>query len=215
MLGACSEHAPSNLQEHTLRHGAGGQSIVEVKMRSAPMTIPPAAARLLVPPSCRPIEVRVTRNCASCSTRSIRRRSMSAISIPRPRSSSSSGAATCRGSASLALVVHLDRAAGPPEEAAALRDAIHEFFHQRAVCVAASAGRTVPPRPYQPGHRAGVPRRRDCGERRAGHVVRGSHVGGVLREGLLIVGWVAMWRPGEVFLYDWWPIRAEGGCTIG
>jgi len=22
-------------------------------------------------------------------------------------------------------------------------------------------------------------------------------------------GWVAMWRPLEVFLYDWWPIRAE------
>src|SRR6187397_2948142 len=36
-----------------------------------------------------------------------------------------------------------------------------------------------------------------------------SHVIAVLREGLLIVGWVAMWRPLEVFLYDWWPIRAE------
>jgi hypothetical protein len=21
---------------------------------------------------------------------------------------------------------------------------------------------------------------------------------------------VAMWRPQEVFLYDWWPIRADG-----
>jgi len=29
------------------------------------------------------------------------------------------------------------------------------------------------------------------------------------REGFLIGGWVAMWRPIEVFLYDWWPIRAE------
>jgi len=29
-------------------------------------------------------------------------------------------------------------------------------------------------------------------------------------EGFLIGGWVAMWRPLEVFLYDWWPIRAEG-----
>jgi hypothetical protein len=27
-----------------------------------------------------------------------------------------------------------------------------------------------------------------------------------LREGLVIGGWVAMWRPLEVFLYDWWPI---------
>ena len=31
----------------------------------------------------------------------------------------------------------------------------------------------------------------------------------MLREGLVIGGWVAMWRPLEVFLYDWWPIRAE------
>jgi len=27
------------------------------------------------------------------------------------------------------------------------------------------------------------------------------------RESLTIVGWVAMWRPIEVFLYDWWPIN--------
>jgi hypothetical protein len=31
----------------------------------------------------------------------------------------------------------------------------------------------------------------------------------VARESLLIGGWVAMWRPLEVFLYDWWPVRAE------
>jgi hypothetical protein len=30
-----------------------------------------------------------------------------------------------------------------------------------------------------------------------------------LRESLLIGGWVVMWRPLEIFLYDWWPIRAE------
>lgn len=27
----------------------------------------------------------------------------------------------------------------------------------------------------------------------------------VLREGLVIIGWVAMWRPLELLLYDWWP----------
>ena len=27
--------------------------------------------------------------------------------------------------------------------------------------------------------------------------------------GLHIAGWVAMWRPLEVFLYDWWPIRSD------
>ena len=34
-------------------------------------------------------------------------------------------------------------------------------------------------------------------------------LGQILRESLVIGGWVAMWRPMEIFLYDWWPIRAE------
>lgn len=28
----------------------------------------------------------------------------------------------------------------------------------------------------------------------------------IVRESLLIGGWVAMWRPMEIFLYDWWPM---------
>ena len=27
----------------------------------------------------------------------------------------------------------------------------------------------------------------------------------IASEGLLILGWVAMWKPVEIFLYDWWP----------
>ena len=27
--------------------------------------------------------------------------------------------------------------------------------------------------------------------------------------GLHIVGWVAMWRPLEIYLYDWWPVRSD------
>jgi hypothetical protein len=34
-------------------------------------------------------------------------------------------------------------------------------------------------------------------------------IAALLRETLVIGGWVAMWRPLEIFLYDWWPIRAE------
>jgi hypothetical protein len=34
----------------------------------------------------------------------------------------------------------------------------------------------------------------------------------IVAEGLLIVGWVAMWRPLEIFLYEWWPIRRR--CWI-
>ena len=28
-----------------------------------------------------------------------------------------------------------------------------------------------------------------------------------LKESLSIIGWVAMWRPLQMYLYDWWPIR--------
>lgn len=34
----------------------------------------------------------------------------------------------------------------------------------------------------------------------------------ILSEGLLIIGWVAMWGPLEVFLYGWWPL--VGTCRI-
>lgn len=33
-----------------------------------------------------------------------------------------------------------------------------------------------------------------------------GHLRQMLREGLVISGWVAMWRPMEVMLYDWWPL---------
>ncbi|AFZ34708.1 hypothetical protein Sta7437_1135 [Stanieria cyanosphaera PCC 7437] len=29
----------------------------------------------------------------------------------------------------------------------------------------------------------------------------------IFQEGLVIIGWVAMWRPIEIFLYDWWSIK--------
>jgi hypothetical protein len=31
----------------------------------------------------------------------------------------------------------------------------------------------------------------------------------IAREGLTIGGWVAMWRPLEIYLYEWWPLFEE------
>jgi hypothetical protein len=42
-----------------------------------------------------------------------------------------------------------------------------------------------------------------------GRQLDGTRWASLFREGLLIVGWVAMWRPLEIFLYDWWPIVGE------
>ena len=108
----------------------------------------------------------------------------------------------------LTLRVHLERAAGRPDEAALLGQAIHQYFKSRA----AGSRRTL----------------RDLFRRGrislsiglaflAGSLALSDLIGNVgasgfaalLREGFLIGGWVAMWRPLEVFLYDWWPILGE------
>lgn len=37
-------------------------------------------------------------------------------------------------------------------------------------------------------------------------------VSDIIGEGMLIIGWVAMWRPLEIFLYEWVPIRRR--CRV-
>jgi hypothetical protein len=109
-----------------------------------------------------------------------------------------------------ALVVHLDRPAGRPDEAAALREAIHEYFGQRVV-----ASRRTLRELFRRGRislviaLAFLTASIAVGDAVAGYLGDGR-LGEVIREGFLIGGWVAMWRPLEVFLYDWWPIRADG-----
>jgi len=33
---------------------------------------------------------------------------------------------------------------------------------------------------------------------------------GLLRESLTIIGWVAMWRPVQIYLHEWWPFWRRG-----
>jgi len=176
-------------------------------MLRAPTSLPRAAGDDL-PPRCRPIEIRVAElrqlfNAIDPSP--FQERDLD----PKAAEFIVEWSRDLPGSAPLALVVHLDRAAGPPEEAALLRDAIHEFFHQRAV-----GSRRQLRELFRRGRSsltialmflAAAIAASDA----LAMWLPDSHVSSVLREGLLIVGWVAMWRPGEVFLYDWWPIRAE------
>ena len=47
----------------------------------------------------------------------------------------------------------------------------------------------------------------------ASHAIGGKDVGtarDIARESLTIAGWVAMWRPMQIYLYDWWPLRRRG-----
>ena len=108
-----------------------------------------------------------------------------------------------------ALVVYLDRPAGRPDECATLRESIHEYFGQRVVASS---------RKLRDLFRRGrislvialafLTASIAAADAVAGYLGDGR-LGEVIREGFLIGGWVAMWRPLEVFLYDWWPIRAE------
>jgi hypothetical protein len=111
----------------------------------------------------------------------------------------------------LCLVVHLDRPAGLPDEPSVLRDAIHEFFRQRAVVTRRKLKQLL--RQGRTSLLIGLAFLTVSvivGDLIANMLSnRGFEFGSLLRESLLIGGWVAMWRPLEVFLYDWWPIREE------
>jgi hypothetical protein len=36
----------------------------------------------------------------------------------------------------------------------------------------------------------------------------------VVRESLTIAGWVAMWRPMQIYLYDWWPLQRRSRIFV-
>jgi len=111
--------------------------------------------------------------------------------------------------ATLALVVDLDREAGLPDEAAVLREAIHQFFSQRAQAY----GRRLREL-FRVGRTSlviglvALASAIALGDFLAA-LMTDSRVGEIAREGLTIGGWVSMWRPLEIFLYDWWPLRSE------
>jgi hypothetical protein len=37
-------------------------------------------------------------------------------------------------------------------------------------------------------------------------VIGSAPLGRIVQESLIIMGWVANWKPLEIFLYDWWPL---------
>jgi hypothetical protein len=112
------------------------------------------------------------------------------------------------GSARCEVVIHLDQPLNRIDEPA-VAEAIHGYFDRRAEVlrrdlrrlirrgfISLAIGMVFLSVLFAIAHLIG-------------RMMGDSAWGALLQEGLLIVGWVAMWRPLEIFLYDWWPIVGE------
>lgn len=109
----------------------------------------------------------------------------------------------------LALLVHLDKPAVMPEAGTAVSGAIHSHFARRAEQSRQRLHQLL--RIGRTSLFIGLLFLAAClmGGDWVVRLLPGSRVASILRESLLIGGWVAMWRPLQIFLYDWWPIREE------
>ena len=109
----------------------------------------------------------------------------------------------------LGLLIHVDNEGATGEQISTVKDAVRDYFAERA-----SVTRQQLRLLFRRGRTSLVIGLVFlAGSILAGNVaaemLEGTNVADIARESLLIGGWVAMWRPLEVFLYDWWPIRAE------
>jgi hypothetical protein len=107
----------------------------------------------------------------------------------------------------LELVIQLSVPA-PPERTAGVEDAVRRYFATRAAIKRLEFGQLM--RRGRLSLLVGSIFLVSC--LLLGELLAKSGSGAVfaiLREGLTITGWVAMWRPLEIYLYDWWPLFEE------
>ncbi len=104
------------------------------------------------------------------------------------------------------LVVHLDSEPDLPNAKAMAEESIHHYFAYRARLAKLELNRLL--KQGQMSLLIGLSFLALC--LFAVESISLSALGTDLRmlqESLTIVGWVAMWRPLETYLYDWWPVR--------
>ncbi len=111
--------------------------------------------------------------------------------------------------APLGLLIHVDREVASADHIGVVEGAVRDYFKERA-----AAARRQLRQLFRVGRTSlAIGLVFLAVSIVAGDVIedllKQTRFAGVARESLLIGGWVAMWRPLEVFLYDWWPIRAE------
>lgn len=105
------------------------------------------------------------------------------------------------------LMIHVAEPPSP-ERAAGVEEAVRHYFQSRAMMKQRES------RAFQRRARTslltGLVFLAACfGASELARNAFGGTVANFVELGLQIAGWVAMWRPLEMYLYDWWPIRAE------
>jgi hypothetical protein len=109
----------------------------------------------------------------------------------------------------LGMVVHLGSGSAADAETSLIGDSVHEYFQRRAVATRRQL--------YQQLRLGRVSLLIALmflavviivGEWLAVSVAR-ERTAALIEDSLVIGAWVALWRPLEIFLYDWWPIRDE------
>lgn len=107
------------------------------------------------------------------------------------------------------LVLYVDQPAVVPDEERAVGDAIRVHFARRSRLARQELRRLIRRGLISLGIGLAFLAAVFIFAQTVGRLLGETALATLLREGLLIVGWVAMWRPLEIFLYDWWPIVGE------
>lgn len=107
----------------------------------------------------------------------------------------------------LKLVIHLPRESLAGEQAQSMPQAVHNYFDYRMLVMAHQLRQTL------------LQGRRALGvgllflilcillQQMIAALGKEGLFWSILQEGFLISGWVAMWYPINLYLYEWWPIR--------
>ena len=109
----------------------------------------------------------------------------------------------------VALVVHLKEFPADQNPQPAIEQGVHHYFDYRARLNQLEFRRLL-----KDGRQSlliGIVFLAIC--LTASHAIGGETSGtfrSIARESLTIAGWVAMWRPMQIYLYDWWPLRRRG-----
>jgi len=113
----------------------------------------------------------------------------------------------------VALVIHLNEFPADQNPQSAIEQGVHHYFTYRA-----RLNRMEFRQLLKEGRQSliiGILFLAAC--LTAGHAIGGESSGtfrGIARESLTIAGWVAMWRPMQIYLYDWWPLRRRGKLYV-